>query len=359
MRTLNCLVALLLAALLCAGRAAADEKLIEMKTDPTLLPGSATVRCVNSNDSSKHETEDHVTWPLRLHLQDNSSYHVIIDGQPLTMPGKSGWLTSFYTAHGEKDVNVGMTYLNLTIGMNVEPNYPRIGLAMLAAMLAVLGAGFALLRRRPAAAASQAVQEPLSMEQPKAVGKFKIVRRIARGGMGSVYEAEDEFGDHYALKVPSFDLFEDEGFRQRFGREIDIGKALHHPNIVRIYDYSFSPPYIAMELVRGSSFKDVLESEAPMSVEVMLRYMVPILQGLGYGHRHQIIHRDVKPSNILIDQGGTVKIADYGIARALTLETLTASGVTLGTPQYMAPEQMSTREADHRVDVYSVGVSDL
>ena len=86
-----------------------------------------------------------------------------------------------------------------------------------------------------------------------------------------------------------------------------------------------------------------------MSVEVMLKYMVPILQGLGYGHREQIIHRDVKPSNILIDQGGTVKIADYGIAW-LTLETLTASGVTLGTPQYMAPEQMSTREADHRVE---------
>ena len=89
------------------------------------------------------------------------------------------------------------------------------------------------------------------MEQPKAVGKFKIVRRIARVAW-SVYEAEDEFGDHYALKVPSFDLFEDEGFRQRFGREIDIGKALHHPNIVRIYDYSFSPPYIAMELVRAA-----------------------------------------------------------------------------------------------------------
>ncbi|HEY3998643.1 MAG TPA: serine/threonine-protein kinase [Candidatus Xenobia bacterium] len=190
------------------------------------------------------------------------------------------------------------------------------------------------------------------------VDSYRVVARLARGGMGAVYEVEDTYGDRYAMKVPDPHFMESTEMRARFEREISIGRNLHHPHIVRLYDCNGQgdTPYLVMELVRGPSLAQVLKQEKPLEPSRAVYIATCLLDALEYGHQRGVIHRDVKPANVLMAPGGVPKLSDYGIARLGDAGNLTATSSAIGTPHYMAPEQVHAKEVDVRSDVYAMGV---
>jgi hypothetical protein len=185
---------------------------------------------------------------------------------------------------------------------------------------------------------------------PTSFGEYTLLRRIGRGGMATVYET-------FALKRPLAALLDDELFRERFLREADLGRTLHHPNIVRIFDRGVvgETPYFAMELVPGETLRALLDREGPLDVLRAARVTSQVAEALDYAHHKGVIHRDLKPSNIMLEPSGGVKVMDYGIARAQHLEGLTTTGTFLGTPYYAAPETVDG-VAHPRSDLYSLGV---
>ncbi|HEY4003517.1 MAG TPA: serine/threonine-protein kinase [Candidatus Xenobia bacterium] len=189
------------------------------------------------------------------------------------------------------------------------------------------------------------------------VGSYEILRVISRGGMGTVYEVTDARGLHFALKSPHAAVLEDETALVRFHREIEIVRQLHHPNIVQIHDFSLEDPaFILLELVSGPPLSEVMEAERPMELVRAVTLVRATLAALEYGHQRGVLHRDVKPANILLQDGSTPKLTDYGIARLHDATRVTATQAAIGTPVYMAPEQLNARSVDQRADVYSAGV---
>jgi len=190
-------------------------------------------------------------------------------------------------------------------------------------------------------------------------GAYRLVAALGRGGMASVYKAERD-GELYALKRPLLAHLEDPGFLQRFLREAEIGRTLHHPNIVRIYERGEveGVPYFTMELVAGETLQERVRREGGFSARDAARVISQVAEALDYAHLKGVIHRDLKPSNIMLLEDGTVKVMDYGIARARRYEGqgLTTTGVFLGTPDYVAPETAEGRGSDARSDLYSLGV---
>lgn len=195
---------------------------------------------------------------------------------------------------------------------------------------------------------------------PRRIGRYSVLSRVGVGGMACVYRVEDEFGDTYALKVPGPRLLEDADLRERFFREMEIGRLLHHPAIVRIYDVhpgdATSTAYIAQEFVDGGSLKDALEREACFPIARATAIARALAEALAHAHDHGVVHRDIKPANVMLTRAGDVRITDFGIARLTTVETMTGTDTTLGTPQYMAPEQVRSRTATASSDLYSLGV---
>ena len=187
-------------------------------------------------------------------------------------------------------------------------------------------------------------------------GDYSLVGRLGKGGMAVVYEAERR-GECFALKRPLAGFLDDTRFRDRFLREADLGRTLHHPNIIRIFDRGEvgSTPYFVMELVRGETLRARLEREGRLEAVASARMIVQVAEALDYAHNKGVIHRDLKPSNVMLDRSGAVKVMDYGIARAQHLEGLTTTGSFLGTPSYAAPETVdaASRPAS---DLYSLGV---
>ncbi len=267
-------------------------------------------------------------------------------------------LSWFTQARGEQPkVASGTT---VTIPMAVEWDIKRVALAAMAAVgTGAWAAGRASRRPRlphPAVASPAAAgPAPAVLKPGDAVGPYCIVLPIARGGMGTVYEVEDSFGDRYAMKVPDNRLLEDVEFATRFRREVEIGKQLRHPHIIRIFDYNLGEsgprPYIVLEMVRGPSLKDLMALERPMAIERAVHLLLEVLDALEYGHQHGVIHRDVKPGNVLVTPGGQCKLADYGIARVQSAQTVTQHAI--GTPMYMAPEQLHSKSTGPQVDVYA------
>src|SRR5215213_8333982 len=203
----------------------------------------------------------------------------------------------------------------------------------------------------------------LPMTPPK-LGRYEIVDEIGKGAMGVVYLARDPLiGRLVALKTfrigYSIRDQELEQFRIRFMREAQSAGILSHPNIVTIHDVVEQTEeglaFIAMEYVRGTTLKALLQSDQPMSLAFIVDLVAQIAEALDYAHAHRVIHRDVKPANILITADNRVKITDFGIAR-LDSSNLTQEGQLLGTPNYMAPEQIQGREVDHRADLFALGV---
>ena len=191
---------------------------------------------------------------------------------------------------------------------------------------------------------------------PMEFGDYSLVRRIGKGGMAVVYEALRR-GEELALKRPLAGFLDDDRFRERFLREAELGRTLHHPNIIRIFDRGQvgETPYFAMELIRGETLQTQLDREGRLDVTEAVRLTRQVAEALDYAHNKGVIHRDLKPSNIMIEPSGAVKVMDYGIARAQHMEGLTTTGAFLGTPSYVAPETVEAA-SQPASDVYSLGV---
>jgi serine/threonine-protein kinase len=189
-------------------------------------------------------------------------------------------------------------------------------------------------------------------------GRYRIVRKLGTGGMANVYLAEDqELGRRVAIKILDDRHASDDQFVERFRREAKNAAGLNHPNIVSIYDRGEAEGtyYIAMEYLDGRSLKELIVTRGPAPVHVAIDYARQILAALRFAHRNSIVHRDIKPHNVLVDDDGRLKVTDFGIARAGASE-MTEAGSIIGTAQYLSPEQAKGTTVDHRSDIYSIGV---
>ena len=194
--------------------------------------------------------------------------------------------------------------------------------------------------------------------------RYLLKQQIASGGMATIYSGIDTRLDRpVAVKIMHAHLANDEAFVSRFIKEAKATAALSHPNIVSIQDQGWNeggPPavFLVMELVEGSTLRDFLNENGPLSVEQTIQFITPVLSALAAAHLIGIIHRDVKPENILISKDGRIKVADFGLARNMTIaQTMTAeSSVVLGSVSYLSPEQVQRGIADARSDVYAIGI---
>jgi len=191
--------------------------------------------------------------------------------------------------------------------------------------------------------------------------RYRIGPRIARGGMASVYEATDIRLDRtVAVKIMHPGLGDDDEFAARFVREARAAARLSHPHVVGVFDQGddAGAVFLAMELVPGHTLRDVIRKEAPMTPGRALALIDPVLSALAHAHRNGLIHRDIKPENVLIGDDGGVKVADFGLAKAVSADTqhTATGGVLIGTVSYLAPELVVDGRADARADVYAVGV---
>lgn len=190
-------------------------------------------------------------------------------------------------------------------------------------------------------------------------GRYVVLDSIGGGGMANVYLALDVILDrHVAVKVLQPQFSEDEQFIKRFRREAQAATSLANPHIVNIYDVGEEDNvyYIVMEYVRGRTLKQVIQEDGPLSVEVALDYFKQILYGVGHAHATQIVHRDIKPQNILISEEGEAKVTDFGIARAMTSATITHTNSVMGSVHYLSPEQARGGHITYRSDLYSLGI---
>lgn len=189
--------------------------------------------------------------------------------------------------------------------------------------------------------------------------RYEIIRRLGSGGMADVYLARDtQLGRQVAIKVLYKRYARDEEFVVRFRHEAQSAAALNHPHIVSIYDRGEAEGsyYIAMEYLEGKSLKDVISDEGPLEPARATEYAGQILQALQFAHEHKVIHRDIKPHNIVINGRGQVKVTDFGIARAGTSPAMTETGSIIGTAQYLSPEQAKGKAVEQSSDLYSLGV---
>src|SRR6187551_920336 len=187
-------------------------------------------------------------------------------------------------------------------------------------------------------------------------GRYRIVRKLGSGGMANVYLAEDEdLGRRVAIKILNERYANDDLFIERFRREAKSAAALSHPNIVSVYDRGEAEGtyYIAMEVIEGRSLKELIMTRGPLPIAQALAYTHEMLEALRFAHRHGIIHRDIKPHNILI--GERLKVTDFGIARAGASQ-MTEAGSIMGTAQYLSPEQARGAPVTASSDLYSVGI---
>src|SRR5437660_1245381 len=190
-------------------------------------------------------------------------------------------------------------------------------------------------------------------------GRYRIMRKLGTGGMANVYLAEDqELGRRVAIKILNDRHANDEQFVERFRREAKNAAALSHPNIVSIYDRGEAEGtyYIAMEYLDGRTLKELIVQRGPAPVTVSVEYARQVLSALRFAHRHGIVHRDIKPHNVLVDGEGRVKVTDFGIARAGAASQMTEAGSIVGTAQYLSPEQAKGTAVDQRSDIYSLGI---
>src|ERR671932_874993 len=189
-------------------------------------------------------------------------------------------------------------------------------------------------------------------------GRYRILRKLGSGGMANVYLAEDEdLGRRVAIKIMNDRYASDDTFSERFRREAKAAAALSHPNIVSIYDrgQANGTPYIAMEVIEGRSLKELILTRGPLPIDQAIEFTKHILAALRFAHRNGIIHRDIKPHNVLVDAEGRLKVTDFGIARA-GVSQMTEAGSIIGTAQYLSPEQAKGAPVDQTLDLYSVGV---
>jgi len=192
------------------------------------------------------------------------------------------------------------------------------------------------------------------------IGKYTIIEMLGKGAMGVVYKALDpDINREVAVKTIRFDISDgdDEEMMGRFIREAQAAGKLDHSNIATIYDVGREKDltYIVMQYIKGQSLQQVIAKKKKFSPKEINDILIPLSEALEYAHQHGIVHRDIKPANILIDIHGNPNVVDFGVARIET-SNLTQSGVTVGTPSYMSPEQIMGKRVDNRADVFSLGV---
>jgi len=190
-------------------------------------------------------------------------------------------------------------------------------------------------------------------------GRYQIIEEVGKGGMGKIYKALDKkIEEKVALKLLKPEIAANEKTVERFKKELKFARKISHRNVCRMYDFSEEEgrQFLTMEFVPGEDLKRLIKRIGQLTIGKSLSVAKQVCEGLVEAHRLGIVHRDLKPQNIMIDKDGNAKIMDFGIARSLEAKGITDSGLMIGTPQYMSPEQVEGKEADQRSDIYSLGV---
>jgi len=189
--------------------------------------------------------------------------------------------------------------------------------------------------------------------------RYQIIEELGKGGMGRVYRVLDKkLNEEIALKLIKPEIAKDKKTVERFSNELKIARKIGHKNVARMFDLNEEKGthYITMEYVRGEDLKKLIRKMVRLSAGQAIPIAKQICEGLGEAHRLGVVHRDLKPQNVMVDEDGNVRIMDFGIARSLESKGITGAGVMIGTPEYMSPEQVEGKEVERRSDVYSLGV---
>lgn len=193
------------------------------------------------------------------------------------------------------------------------------------------------------------------------LGRYEVLGELGQGAMGIVYKARDPLIDRVvAIKTINLGLAQEEKeeYEGRFYQEARAAGRLNHPNIVTVYDVGKSGDiaYIAMEFLEGRELREILDDVPMLPIDQVLDIVAQVAEGLAYAHEHDIVHRDIKPANIMVVRDGHAKITDFGIARMAFSAVRTQTGMVLGSPKYMSPEQVMGKAIDQRSDIFSLGV---
>lgn len=196
----------------------------------------------------------------------------------------------------------------------------------------------------------------------RSIGRYSVVKMLGRGGMGEVCKAVDvERNCYVAIKTLDPDASRDADVLKRFEREARSAMTLDHPNVARMFGLEYDTkgqPFIVMEFIDGDPLDRHIKNHPELSYSQICDYMIQVARGLEAAHRRSIIHRDIKPANLVITPGNIAKIIDFGLAKSMWEKTMvTASGMVVGTPRYISPEQALGRTVDHRSDIYSLGAT--
>jgi serine/threonine protein kinase/Tfp pilus assembly protein PilF len=189
--------------------------------------------------------------------------------------------------------------------------------------------------------------------------RYEILEELGQGGMGEVYRVRDEkLDEEMALKVLKPEIAAYKGTIERFKTELKLARKIAHRNVCKMYDLNEEgeAPYITMEYVKGEDLKSRIRREEKLEEKEAVAVAKQVCEGLAEAHRLRVVHRDLKPQNIMIDEEGDAKVMDFGIARSVEAAGITQTGVMIGTPDYISPEQAEGEEADHRSDIYSLGI---
>jgi len=190
-------------------------------------------------------------------------------------------------------------------------------------------------------------------------GRYEVIEELGRGGMGSVYRVEDKkVNEEIALKLINPEIAQDRKIIDRFSHELKVARQISHRNVCRMYDFGEAEGchFITMEYVQGEDLRSLLKRIGRLPEDKALAIARQVAEGLAEAHHLGVIHRDLKPGNIMVDREGNAKIMDFGIARSTKAKIVTATGLIIGTPDYMSPEQAEAKEVDGRSDIYSLGV---
>ncbi len=297
------------------------------------------------------------TWTQVLKEPRGGSVHIQLPKETLVLEvTHSTWLR---TQIASKQLDHYGIYFDFhDADFHTQPNWMLVVSAL---ALAGLGLGLGYRRHKSAQLHDASLLEPLIRSDGKIpkrkVGDYRLVSILGSGGMGVVYKGESSDGMQVAIKVPAPHLITDKDFSARFEREVKLGLNLRHPRVVQVLELPVSSEhYVVMEYVDGTPLNHFPLEPWAVESKRCLTWAAQALDALAYIHSQGIIHRDLKPSNLMILKDRSLKLMDFGIAHELKGTRITGTGNILGTPIYMAPEQLQGHELDARADLYSLGL---